>query len=83
MVADCRAYGRNVKEINAYVIPHKIECYKCYNYGNIARDCRSMIDISMKENTDIRYKKVWIIKQEHVNKYQVPEITRLAIKRDE
>jgi hypothetical protein len=38
----------------------------------------------MKENTNIRYKKVWIRKQEeHVNKDQVQEITRLAIKRDE
>ena len=43
-----------------------------------------MIDTSMKENTDIRYKKVWIRKQEEqVNKDQVPEITRLAIKQDE
>jgi hypothetical protein len=40
-----------------------------------------MIDTSMKENIDIRYKKVWIRKQEeHVNKDQVPEIARLAIK---
>jgi hypothetical protein len=43
-----------------------------------------MIDTSMKENTGIRYKKVWIRKQEEqVNKDQVPEITRLTIKRDE
>jgi hypothetical protein len=43
-----------------------------------------MIDTSMKQNTDIRYKKVWIRKQEEqVNKDQVPEITRLVIKRDE
>jgi hypothetical protein len=43
-----------------------------------------MIDTSMKENTDIRYKKVWIRKhKEQVNKDQVPEIARLAIKRDE
>jgi hypothetical protein len=52
--------------------------------GYIASDCRSMIDTSMKENNDIRYKKVWIRKQEEqVNKDQVPEITRLTIKRDE
>jgi hypothetical protein len=43
-----------------------------------------MINTSMKENTDIRYKKVWIRKhEEQVNKYQVPEISRLTIKRDE
>jgi hypothetical protein len=43
-----------------------------------------MINTSMKDNTDIRYKKVWIRKQEEqVNKDQVPEITRLTIKRDE
>src|ERR1700678_3399084 len=43
-----------------------------------------MIDTSMKENNDIRYKKVWIRKQEEqVNKDQVPEIARLTIKRDE
>ena len=37
----------------------------------------------MKENIDIRYKIVWIRKQEErVNKDQVPEITRLEIKRD-
>ena len=43
-----------------------------------------MIDTSMKENINIRYKKVWIRKhEEHVNKYQVPKITRLKIKRDE
>jgi hypothetical protein len=43
-----------------------------------------MIDTSMKENIDIRYKKVWIRKhEEQVNKDQVPEIARLAIKRDE
>jgi hypothetical protein len=83
-VADCRDYKRNVQARSAYVVARNIECYKCHNYGHIASDCRSMIDTSMKENTDIRYKKVWIRKQEeHVNKDQVPEIARLAIKRDE
>jgi hypothetical protein len=43
-----------------------------------------MIDTSMKENTDIIYKKVWIRKnEEEVKKNQVPEIARLAIKRDD
>jgi hypothetical protein len=66
------------------VVARNIECYKFHNYGHIASDCRSMIDISMKENIDIIYKKVWIRKwEEHVNKDQVLEIARLAIKRDE
>jgi hypothetical protein len=83
-VADCRDYKRNVQARSAYVAPRNIECYKCHNYGHIASDCRSMIDTSMKENIDIRYKKVWIRKhEEQVNKDQVPEIARLAIKRDE
>jgi hypothetical protein len=61
-VADWRDYKRNFQEINAYVAPSNIECYKCHNYGHITRDIRSMIDTSMKENTDIRYNKVWIRK---------------------
>jgi hypothetical protein len=80
-VADCRDYKRNFQARSVYVVAHNIECYKYHNYGHIASDCRSMIDTSMKENTDIRYKKVWIRKhEEHVNKDQVPEITILAIK---
>jgi hypothetical protein len=68
-VADCRDYKINVQARSAYVIACNIECYKCHNYGHIASDCRSMIDTSMKENTDIRYKKVWIRKHdEQVNK---------------
>jgi septal ring factor EnvC (AmiA/AmiB activator) len=83
-VADCRDYKRNVQADHAYVVARNIECYKCHNYGHIASDCRSMINTSMKDNTDIRYKKVWIRKQEEqVNKDQVPEIARLTIKRDE
>jgi septal ring factor EnvC (AmiA/AmiB activator) len=83
-VADCRDYKRNVQERSADVATRNIECYKCHNYGHIASDCRSMIDTSMKENIDIKYKKVWIRKQEEqVNKDQVPKIARLAIKRDE
>jgi len=43
-----------------------------------------MINTYMKENIDIRYKKVWIRKEEEeVNKYQIPEIARLEITRDE
>jgi hypothetical protein len=80
-VVYCRDYKRNVQERNAYVAPHNIECYKCYNYGHIASDCRSMFDTSMKENNDIKYKKVWTRKhKEQVNKDQVPEIVRLVIK---
>jgi predicted RNase H-like nuclease (RuvC/YqgF family) len=83
-VADCTDYKRNVQARNVYVAPHNIECYKCHNYGHIASDCRSMIDISMKENTDIRYTKVWIRKnEEQVNKDQVPVIAILATKQDE
>ena len=66
------------------MVARNIECYKCHNHGHIVSDCRSMIDTFMKENTNIIYKKVWIIKQEeHVNKDQVPKIARLTIKRDE
>jgi hypothetical protein len=61
-VADCRDYKRNVQADRAYVVTRNIECYKCHNYGHIASDCRSMIDTSMKDNIDIRYKKVWIRK---------------------
>jgi hypothetical protein len=72
-VADCRDYKKNVQEDHAYVFTRNIECYKCHNYGNIASNCRSMIDTSMKENTDIRYKKVWIRKQEEqVNRDKAP-----------
>jgi hypothetical protein len=83
-VVDCTDYKRNVQGRNDYVAPRNIECYKCHNYGHISIDCRIMVDTSMKEKTDIRCKKVWIRKhEEHVKKYQVPEIARLAIKRDE
>jgi hypothetical protein len=56
---DCRAYGINGQERRVYVAPYNIQCYKCHNYGHMARDCRSIIHTSMKENIDIRYKKVW------------------------
>jgi hypothetical protein len=61
-VVDCRDYKRNVQVGHAYVVTCNIECYKFHNYGHIDSDCRSMIDTSMKRNTDIRYKKVWIRK---------------------
>jgi hypothetical protein len=77
-------YKRNVQEINAYVAPHNIEYYTCHNYGHIASDFRIMIDTSLKENTDINYKKVWIRKhEEYVTKDHIPEIARLTIERDE
>jgi hypothetical protein len=83
-VGDYKDYKRNFQARNFYVAPCNIECYKFHNYGHTARDCRRMIDTSMKEKIDIRYKKVWIRKyEEQVNKSQVLEITRLAIKRDE
>ena len=44
--------------------PRNIECYKYHNYGNIASDYIRIIDNSMKENMNIRYKKVWIRKHE-------------------
>jgi hypothetical protein len=72
-IENCRDYKRNVQARNAYVAPRDIECYKCHNYGHITSDCRRMIDISMKENNDIRYNKVWIRKhEEQVKKDQVP-----------
>jgi hypothetical protein len=48
---DSKSYGRNI-----HVDPYNIECCKCNNYGHITFDWRSMMDISMKENTvsDIR-----------------------------
>jgi len=54
-VVDCKDYERNVQAINTYVAPHNIECYKFHKYGHISRDCRRMINTSMKENNDIRY----------------------------
>jgi hypothetical protein len=66
------------------VAPHNIKCYKCHKYGHIANDYRSMIDTSMKDNIDIRCKKMWIRKhEEQVNKDQVLEIARMEIKRGE
>ena len=34
------------------------------NFGHIAHDCRIMIKYSIKENIDIKYKKVWKKKPE-------------------
>ena len=67
-------YKRNVQAISAYVAACNIECYKCHNYGHIASHCKSMIDTSMKENIDIRYKKVWIRKHEEKNEQRLGPI---------
>jgi hypothetical protein len=72
-VVDCRAYGRKGQERNVYVDPYNIECYKYHNYGHITCDCRSMMDTSMKENTDIRCKTGWKRNKEQMNKEQVNE----------
>ena len=61
-VAYCRDYKRNVQARSAYVVARNIECYKCHKYGHISSYCIRMTDTSMKENTDIRYNKVWIRK---------------------
>jgi hypothetical protein len=55
---DNRAYGINVQARDVCVAPYNIECYKCHNYGHIARDYRIMMKPSMKENTDIRYNNI-------------------------
>jgi hypothetical protein len=55
------------------VTPQNIECYKCHKYGHLAHDCRIMMDIAMKKNTDIRYNKVWKRKQEKVKEEKVNE----------
>jgi hypothetical protein len=58
-VVDCRTYGRNVQERNAYVAQHNIECYKCHNHGHIAQNYRIMTMSSMKKETYIIYTKTW------------------------
>jgi hypothetical protein len=69
--------------------PHDIECYKCNNYGHIARDCRRIMDTSLRKNIDIRYKKDWKRKKEQVKEHQMNEghpeviLSILAIVRDE
>jgi hypothetical protein len=57
-VVYCRSYGRNVQARYVYVLPHNIECYKFHNHGHITHDFRSMMKYPLKENSDIRYKKV-------------------------
>jgi hypothetical protein len=65
------AYNRNQNSFGS--LSNEVECYKCHNYGHIARDCRSMMDTSMRENIDIRYKKIWKRKQEQVKEEQMNE----------
>jgi hypothetical protein len=68
-VVDCRDYKINVQARSVFVATRNMDCYKYHNYGHIASDCRIMNNTSMKENIDIRYKKVWIRKwEEQVNK---------------
>jgi hypothetical protein len=69
--------------------PHMtLNVYKCHNYGYIAHDCRSIMDIYLVKNIDIRYKKVWKRNQEQVKEYQINEghleviLSGLAIVRD-
>jgi hypothetical protein len=52
---------------------NEVEFYKFQNYGHITHDCRSMLDKSMKENTNIRYKNIWKRKQEQVKEEQMNE----------
>lgn len=35
-----------------------IECYKYHNYGHIAHNCRYKMEPSVKDNPNIRYKKI-------------------------
>jgi hypothetical protein len=55
------------------VTPYNIEFYKFHNYGHIARECRRMTYTYMKENIDIRYKKIWKREQEHVKEEHMKE----------
>jgi hypothetical protein len=58
------AYEINGQTRKSYVAPHDIESYKCHNYGHKTRVCRSMMNTSLRKNTDIKFKNVWKIKQE-------------------
>lgn len=40
-----------------------IECYKCRNYGHIARYCRYKMEPNVNEKLDSMYKKFWRRKQ--------------------
>jgi hypothetical protein len=60
----------------APLLDYDIECYKCNNYGHIARDCRSNIIKSPKQNREEdvltkhreEYTRVWKRKQEEPKK---------------
>jgi hypothetical protein len=59
MTGDKNKFLTLEKERDGYVALSNIECYKCHNYGHIARNCKSLIDPSMKENTNGGYDKFW------------------------
>jgi hypothetical protein len=63
----------NINENNFGSLSNEVECYKFHKYGHINHDCRSMMDTSIKENIDIRYKNIWKRKQEQVKEEQMNE----------
>lgn len=49
---------------------NNIECYKCHNYGHMARSYRYKMESTMNENIDDENKKVWKGKQVHDEQVQ-------------
>jgi hypothetical protein len=68
------AYNRNENSFGS--LRNEVECYKCHNYGYISRNCRSMMDTSMKENIDIIYNKIWKRKKEQVKEEHIIKDTQ-------